>query len=241
MTTGTIITGNKKYTITRKITPGDRPNANIYLCEDEFGKSFIAKHFYKKRPMPNIAYGKRNHYGRRRDGSRLIFGEIKIQSNLNDFLIDHIERFKHNGKWIIILEYIDGSTFTEFIKKHRSDHIKTNGAVIKLAETLSKWHRNGFAHGDPHLDNCMIEITDSEELKVSLIDYCQLHHKNFKYCQKYDCFTSNKNRRFKEDLKNDTGYFGKGFRTGIVSLEKEIGYGSSLSELFDKHYSIGSN
>jgi len=236
MKIGEILTGNKKYTVTKKVTPGDRPNANIYLCADSNGQEYIAKHFYKQRPMPNVAYGKKNHYGRRRDGSRSIFAEIQAKSNTYDFLINHLDRFKHNGKWVIILQYIKGYTFDDFIKRNKSDLLIVKSAVVELAKTLVIWHNNEFAHGDPHLDNCMIQQTDSGDLKVWLIDYCQLHHKDFRYCQKYECFRSNKERRIKEDLINNTGHFGKGFRTGLVELENELGFGNVLSELFDMHY-----
>ncbi|MDP9076719.1 MAG: AarF/UbiB family protein [Bacteroidota bacterium] len=227
---------NKHYTIIRDVAAGDRPNANVYLCEDENQKKHIAKYFYKQRPMPNIAYGKKNHFGRRRDGSRLVFDEIRRMSKKNDFIIDHVERIKHNGKWVIILQYIDGITLTEFVKKHKSDNEIVYKAIIAFAKTLSKWHKNGFAHGDPHLDNCIVETTTTGELMVSLIDYSQIHHEDFHYCKQYDCFKTNRERRLIEDLVNNTSHFGRGFKTEIFALQKEIGYSNSLAELFDKYY-----
>jgi serine/threonine protein kinase len=231
-----IKTHNKHYTIVRKIAADDRPNANVYLCTDEKGTKFIAKHFYKHPPQPNIPYGKKNHYGRRRDGSDKVFNEIKDKHKFNDFVIDHIERINHKGKWVIIIEYIEGDLLREFILKNKSDLPKVYSSVIALAKTLAEWHQNGFAHGDPHLDNCIVQTNDNGELKAVLIDYSQIHHRDFYYCKKYDCFGSNPQKRIKEDLINNCNKLGKGFRSEIVGLEKQISLDTYLSELFDKHY-----
>src|ERR1700676_5177784 len=140
MKIGDIIKSENKshYTVIKDIATGNRPNANVYLCIDKSGKKFIAKHFYKQRPMPNIAYGKKNHYGRRRDGSRTVFQEIKNKSTNNDFIIDHIDRIKYNGKWVIILQYVDGVTLTQFIREHKTNPQIVFNAIIALAETISK-------------------------------------------------------------------------------------------------------
>jgi serine/threonine protein kinase len=239
MTTGDTIKSenNKKYTITENIAAEDRPNANVYLCEDENGKKFIAKHFYKQRPMPYIAYAKWNHYGRRRDGSNKVFNEIKEAGKNNEFIIDHIDRIKHKGKWVIILEYINGITLNEFIMKNKSNKVLVFAAVIALAKTLSEWHRNGFAHGDPHLGNCLIISTGINGLEIYLIDYSQIHHKDFHYCKHFDCFKSNHERRLKEDLINPSKKLGRGFKFEISALSEKLGYGNDLTVLFDEHYS----
>jgi serine/threonine protein kinase len=227
---------NGKYTIEQKLIQEDRVNANIYLCVDSCGKKFIAKHFYKLWPMPNISYGKKNHFGRRRDGSQLVFEEIKNQTQIHNFLVSHIDRFKHKGKWIIVLDYISGTTLTEYININKDDITKVSSCVIALAKTLSLWHKNGFAHGDPHLDNCMIQFNELDEPKVSLIDYCQLHHRSFKYCQQYKCFEPNKNRRITEDLMNPHKHFGRGFKQDLINLENQLGYDRTLSNIFNEHY-----
>jgi len=227
---------NKLYTIIKDIAADDRPNANVYLCEDESGKKFIAKHFYKQRPMPYLAYAKKNHYGRRRDGSAKVFSEIKAAGKNNEFIINHIDRINHKGKWVIILEYIDGITLTRFIEKHKANKATVVEVVIALAKTLSEWHSNGFAHGDPHLDNCLIQATAAGELKVYLIDYSQIHHKDFHYCKHFDCFKSNQNRRLNEDLINPSDNFGGGFKFEVSKLSKKLGYGNDLTTIFDEHY-----
>ncbi|WP_158994036.1 lipopolysaccharide core heptose(II) kinase RfaY [Mucilaginibacter sp. L196] len=236
MNIGEKITGKRTYSIEKRLFTNDRPNANIYLCKDKDGNNFIAKHFYKQCPMPNVAYGKKNHFGRRRDGSRVVFDEIKLQSQSNDFLIKHLDRFKYKGKWIIILEYIQGQTLTEYIRKNKEDASKIHSAVKALAKTLSTWHKNGFAHGDPHLDNSIITMDEANQPKVSLIDYCQLHHESFKYCKQYNCFGTDTKRRIKEDLINPQENFGRGFKQELINLQIELGYGNDFSETFDAHY-----
>ncbi len=231
-----IIKGNRKYKVIRKLIEEDRPNANIFLCADEDGKRYIAKHFYKNHPMPNVAYGKKNHFGRRRDGSRLVFSELHSKSLQHSFLIDHIERIKHYGKWVIILEYVEGVTFDSFIRRNASTPLLVENAVKALAEKLAELHNNGFAHGDPHLDNCLIEYTTNSVLKATLIDYCQLHHKDFKYCKQYGCFDLSRHNRQKQDLNNETKHFGRGFRAELIKLERGLSLGSNLSNLFDKYY-----
>ena len=95
MKPGDRIPSNKTvYSIIKDIAAGNRPNANVYLCEDENSNQFILKHFYDQPPRPNVSYGKYNHYGRRRDGSNKVFGEIKLMSKQHNFLINHLERFK---------------------------------------------------------------------------------------------------------------------------------------------------
>lgn len=237
MQIGTILHGEKKYTVTKNIAADDRPNANVYLCTDSEQKQYIAKHFYNNKPMPVVGFSKYNHFGRRRDGSHLVFNEIKEKSQKHIFLIDHIERFKHDGKWVIILEHVPGITFDKFIKQHKNDLNTLIKATESLAKTISIWHRNGFAHGDPHLNNCMINENNGE-LIVSLIDYCQLHHQDFQHCQKYNCFKSDRTLRFRQDIKNDGKHFGDGFRQELEDFEIKSGYTGYLTKVFDTNYSL---
>jgi hypothetical protein len=231
----------KNYEILKEISTVNRRNANVYLCIDENRKKYIAKHFYKQSPMSNISYGKKNHYGRRRDGSKLVFNEIHEKSQSYEFIINHESRIKHNKKWVIILEFIKGVTLNIFFEKHKSDINLLSDAVIALAETLSIWHSNGFAHGDPHFDNCIIQKTGETKLKIYLIDYSQLHHKDFYYCKKYGCFTPDNLKRITEDLINPSDKFGPGFKAEIIKVEQKLNLGIQLSELFDRHYQLSLN
>jgi len=228
---------HKRYTVIKEIATKNRPNAHVYLCEDENGQKFVAKYFYNQPPMPYVAYAKYNHYGRRRDGSRLVFEEIRKASKSYGFIIDHVERIKFNGKWVIILQYIEGVTLTDFIKNNTADKAVLSAAVAALARTLSEWHSNGFAHGDPHLDNSIIDISDVQDFKVYLIDYCQIHHKNFHYCKHFNCFTPNPEKRLNEDLINPSKRFGKGFKFEISEFSKNLGYADDLTVIFEENYS----
>ena len=230
----TIQSENHTYKITKAIAADNRPNANIYLCVDENGQELIAKHFYNGKVSPMVPYGKKNHFGRRRDGSEDVFHEIKKKSKEHDFLINHYERIWVEGHWIIIIEYIKGDLLSEFISKQYNSNLNlVKDVVAKLAETLSRWHSNGFAHGDPHLDNAIVQICNGIP-KVTLIDYSLIHHSDFKYCKRIGCFGSIYNR-IKEDLRNDSN-MGPGFLYTLEELEDKLGLGTILSEKFNDVY-----
>jgi RIO-like serine/threonine protein kinase len=230
-----IDTGLNKYTVTKPISV-DRENANIYLCTDQNGIEYIIKHFYMQAPMANIALSQYNHFGRRRDGSSTVFYEIQEKNKQYEFLLKHIERVRFNNKWLIILEYAQGITLAEYINKYYArDFKKVECAIIKLAETLTLWHNNGFAHGDPHLDNAMVHNAEGDNCKVMLIDYCFIHHKDFIYCQQYNCFEIDPGLRIREDLENN-GKLGNGFRYGILEIQDKLDLGTALSDLFDLNY-----
>lgn len=230
---GTIING---YTIISKISDDDRPNADIYLCEDGNGNKFVMKVFLKT-PSCNIGLSVYNHYGRRRDGSKLVFSEIQNMNQSYDFLVKHIDRFNHNGHWIILLEYIEGILVYDYIYNNwLTDHNLVYECVSELAKTLKKWHTSGFALGDPHLENALIHRIENTSCKIKLIDYSQIHHKDFHYCQKYKCFTNSNYNRFIEDLENNNSKLGNGFLKGIKDLEIKLEINSLLSNLFLEQY-----
>ncbi|PQJ08917.1 hypothetical protein CJD36_021875 [Flavipsychrobacter stenotrophus] len=230
-----IKSGNKTYTVIRLLAEEGRPNANVYLCQDEAGQKFVAKHFYGTSPSAVVGLSVHNHYGRRRDGSQTVFNEIQ-KCHSYDFIVKHIERLHFKGKWLIILEYIDGEMLGDFIRKTLKTDIELVKRCIKnLAETLSQWHNNGFAHGDPHLNNAMVQPNNNHSVK--LIDYSQIHHDDFQYCREYDCFASNKNRRITEDLENDfNGKIGEGFRYELLCMDEELGLDTMLTTSFDIQY-----
>lgn len=219
------------YEIITAITPEDRPNANVYLCTDDDGKQFIAKHFYNGRVSPVVGYSVYNHYGRRRDGSETVFNEIQEKTQNHDFLVKHHHRIWHNGHWVIILDYLRGELLSDFIiKNHEIDPLNTERVVLSFAETVKTWHSNGFAHGDPHLDNA---IVNPNNLKVMLIDYSIIHHRDFHYCKQFECFTSYD--RVGEDLRN-TSRMGKGFLNELENLENTLRIENVLSKKFKDHY-----
>ncbi|URC11073.1 lipopolysaccharide core heptose(II) kinase RfaY [Flavobacterium sp. B183] len=236
---GENIRGNSKiYAVTKRLleNQGDRPNANIYICEDEKNVKYILKHFYSKTPVSFIGYSKHNHYGRRRDGSHRVFNEIQKKNSQYPFLLKHIERIKHKNKWLIILEYIEGSTLSEFVKiNHSKDFNKVNNAIEQFGLELKNWHSSEFAHGDPHLDNVMISNKNDDNYIIKLIDYGQLHHPDFHYCKKVNCY-KDKNKRINEDLKNTNNKLGNGFLKGLIDLENALNIPNQLSSIFKKAY-----
>ena len=224
------------YEVIKCISGPKRPNANVYLCKTENGDHFIAKHFYNKIPMPNISYGKKNHYGRRRDGSILVFNEIREKCKSYPFLVKHLERIRFKNKWIIIQEYIEGQTFYDFIIENKDNLNIVLKAVEILAKTLTLWHCNKFAHGDPHLENAIIQTYSDGNMNVKLIDYSQIHHPDFHYCKKYECFSNQNRNRRSHDLHEPCNKLGRGFRTGLAEVGVEIMQKEKLLLHFDKNY-----
>jgi serine/threonine protein kinase len=218
-----------EYKIIKLIQPNGE-NANVYLVEDEDSKKFIIKEF-NKRVQPYVGLSKNNHYGRRREGAEIVFNEIDKISQKNKFLIRFYKRFKYNNKWCILLEYIEGETLGNFLRKNNENKSKIINIVEKFATEIRDWHNNGFAHGDPHLENVIVENENS----IKLIDYGQLHHQSFSCCQRFKCFNNNIDR-FSEDLINKSGKLGQGFITEIEKLENELNLKKILSETFKNKY-----
>jgi serine/threonine protein kinase len=232
-----VVSGAKTYTNFKPLAVEGRVHAKVYLCEDELGKPFVAKHFFDKSPKPisSTDKDKSNHFGRRRDGCEPVFGEIQ-RCHSQDFLVKHIDLILFKEKWLIILEFIDGEMLGDFIRGNHTANIELVKQSIKsLAETLTIWHNNGFAHGDPHLNNAL--VLRKNNYAVKLIDYSLIHNENFEYCKKCHCFSQDKNQRFKQDLENDFGgKIGEGFRYEILCVQEELGMSSILSDVFDKYY-----
>lgn len=236
----TQITGNsgKLYTITEDLAAGDRPNANLYICEDQAGNKFVAKHFYNGATQPVVGYSIYNHYGRRRDGSETVFYEIQTKAQEHNFLTKFYDRINHHGKWIIIIEHVPGELLYDFIlNNHEINPQLVEKAIISFAEEIKTWHENGYAHGDPHLENAIVQPEEGI-VRVKLIDYSLLHHRDFYYCQQFKCFESYD--RIGEDLRNNSR-MGKGFLKGLEDLEKTLNIGNRLSTTFLDHYKLRSS
>lgn len=234
---GTVLrSGTATYHVIRSLTPEERSHAKVYLCQDKDGVPCVAKHFHNGRPTPVLGYARRNHYGRRRDGSALVFHEIRKAAEEHPFLVAHRERFRHAGRWVIIQDHVDGTDLKKYIEdSFARDRAATLKAVEALARTLTCWHAQGFAHGDPHLGNALIHTDPAGATSVTLIDYGLIHHADFHYCRKYGCFDP-PSRRMEEDLEQPSGNLGRGFRDELKDLGDSNGLGTLLVDHFDKHY-----
>jgi len=232
-----IKTASDTYTIRKEISV-ERENADIYLCENGSGRKFVIKYFRNIIPRSNIGYGVYNHFGRGRDGSRSVFDEIRQESALRDFIVTHYERVRYDGAWMIIMEFVEGVDFRNFMVQHYAASLnKVLDATRALAQTLATWHNNGFAHGDPHLENAILQTLDDQSYAVKLIDYSQLHFKEFEYCKDYKCFSTDPLRRIKEDLVNPFhGKLGRGFRSDIQAVQHELGADDTMIKCFDETY-----
>lgn len=219
----------KDYTVIKTIQKNGE-NANVYLVE-KGGNKFVAKHFTKS-VKPYVQYAKHNHFGRRREGAHEVFKEIKIASEKHPFIIQFYERFKWDNKWCIIIDYFEGNTMNEFLFQFKNDEIKIISVIEKFALEVKLWHRNQFALGDAHLDNILVNNLTEE---IKLIDYSQIHHPDFKYCVKFNCF-SPINKRTDEDLENKTKHFGKGFITELKQTQTRLKIEIDLVQIFQNKY-----
>lgn len=231
-----INTGSNVYEITEGISL-NRDNADIYLCKDQDGVKYAAKYFCHGIPRPNIAYGKHNHYGRMREGSNSVFNEIREKSIAYNFIVTYHARIRHKNHWLIIMDYVQGYDLkTYLLANAHNEPEKSLKAIKAFAEELAKWHNNGFAHGDPHLMNCIIDANEAKEFSATLIDYSQIHHKDFHYCKKYKCFDPPLYRVW-EDFENEfNGKLGAGFEVDIRSVQNELNLGDTLINEFNLHY-----
>jgi hypothetical protein len=81
----------------------------------------------------------------------------------------------------------------------------------------------------------MISDKNDDNYIIKLIDYGQLHHPDFHYCKKVNCY-KDKNKRINEDLKNTNNKLGNGFLKGLIDLENALNIPNQLSSIFKKAY-----
>jgi hypothetical protein len=210
--------------------------AEIYKVIGSDKKKYILKYFHRSVPKCDIGRNKFNHYGRRRDGSELVFDEIQSKCRLHEFLVDHIERLRVGDKWAIVIEFVEGVVLGDFIlQNHKNERKRVISAIEALGQALSEWHANEFAHGDPHIFNAIL-VKRRDSFVVRLFDYSEIHHPDFVYCRKYKCYSVDPFRRIREDLRNPTGRVGMGFVADLERMEGELGLGTMLSDAFQQHY-----
>jgi hypothetical protein len=80
-------------------------------------------------------------------------------------------------------------------------------------------------------------ILEDQSCAVKLIDYSQLHFKEFEYCKYYECFSTDPLRRIREDLENPfLGKLGRGFRPDIQAVQQELRVDNTMLTCFDETY-----
>jgi hypothetical protein len=208
----------------------DGTHSEVFVVEDENGNPFVLKKFWeRKRANAWLAYrSKENHFGRQREAHYQVFQEINEMSELHPFLVKHVYKtkfwYKNKGVWtwcwVVLQEYIQGKSIRAIINQSRGDSTVLEKAFLLLGETLKLWHSKNLAHGDPHLENTIVEFEGESPTNVKLVDYSQIHHPSFKFCVRCKCFEP-LNRRILEDIENN-GVMGKGFLTEIKVLEDQM-------------------
>ncbi len=224
------------YKIQKLLSSGS--NASVYKVKDDNNKAKVFK-VYTGRVSCNNGRCKHNHYGRKRDGSKKIFNEIKEKSEKFDFLVQHFERFQldeYRKTYFMVMEYVEGILLEKYINNPLNSQGNLERAVELLAETLAKWHNHDFAHGDPHLGNAIVRVEyDGSPIEVKLFDYSQIHYPEFEYCKKYKCFECSR-RRKDEDLSRPDKKLGSGFLFELKEIDEQSNLNSLLYETFNNSY-----
>jgi len=214
---------------------GEGECAEVWSATTNEGQKVALKIFNcKRKPSPCDTRSKYNHYGKTRDGSEIVFSEVKEKGNVHPFLIKFFLLGKSGDQWVLVTELAEGVSLRAFIEKNKGDIDALSKAIFEFGRYLRQWHNADFAHGDPHLNNVMY---DQGNATVRLVDLNMIHHPDFYYCKEYCCFDRSKPaNRFREDMRNDSGKVGPGFLAEIEELEVKISCGSALSQSFLKGY-----
>lgn len=143
-------------------------NKNIYIVEGLVGVGGVGK-VYKVYDIKN-----REYYALKISTDlHSITKESNMLDRFNDLdcipkVID-IDDYEIMGEtyYFIVLEYINGETLKEYIRKHRINIKKLLGIIIVVGEMISKFHKKGYVFGDLKPENIMI---DKVNKKIKIID-----------------------------------------------------------------------
>ncbi len=100
--------------------------------------------------------------------------EATALSNLDHYGIVHVKDFgfTDNAQPYMVLEWIDGLTLPEFIKKQRRLSLETLRSIfVQIAEALSHAHERGVMHRDLKPSNIMIKVAADRTPCVKVIDF----------------------------------------------------------------------
>jgi len=233
-----IVINGQRYTIDTWLNAQQCERHQVYAATRADGLKAAVKFYpWSARAMPYAYQHTWTHLGRERDVSRQCVLEWSARQDDCPFLVKLLGRAQvwrgQRWQWCLATELVAGIPAEAYLKQKQYEE----GALLRfaagVADTLAQWHNGGVAHGDPHLGNVMVNGM-GEAYQVTFIDYNNVHHPHFYYCQRFHCFTAY--RPYEADLANDYGVFGEGFRTSLASLPVPLGLGQRLLEAFDDHY-----
>ncbi|WP_432404941.1 serine/threonine protein kinase [Wukongibacter sp. M2B1] len=80
-----------------------------------------------------------------------------------------LDDYEENGKiyYFIVIEYINGQNFKQYILRNKMDLKEIVGILIITGEMINDLHKKGYIFGDLKLENVMI---DRERGKIKIID-----------------------------------------------------------------------
>ena len=78
------------------------------------------------------------------------------------------DSFLENGKVCLVMEYLDGGSLKEYLKKHRQIPAeRAEEILVPVMEALMHLHSRGILHGDISPDNLLFDKNGS----LKLIDF----------------------------------------------------------------------
>ena len=110
----------------------------MYKVADSRGAQYALKYFHSGIPRYDLGRSKANHYGRRRDGSALVFKEIRRMCRRHHFLVGHLDRLPIGSSWGIIVEWLDGPMLGQFIIDNAEDNlVQVRQSIVSVSPSAS--------------------------------------------------------------------------------------------------------
>lgn len=98
-----------------------------------------------------------------RDGFRREFRTTSRLSHPN--IIRSLDTGEMNGQFYIAMELVDGETFDEFLRRHKSiSEVAAIGIISQVAESLHYLHEQGIVHRDIKPSNIMLTRNNQAKL-----------------------------------------------------------------------------
>lgn len=214
-----VVIDGVQYILTEPLPGGEC--AEVFIAQASNGGKRVIKRYPSGRSASPVTRGKRNHYSMTREVSTVVFDELADLHKHCLFIPELIARERIDGRWFLVMEFVAGKRFTKFLQDNLAIPDRAKKGCELLGRALREWHDAGVAHGDPHLENALVEMEGIVPSRVRLIDLDMVHSPTFQYCnQRWGCvFDRNQaGNRYGQDLSNDDGKVGRGF---LNELEQE--------------------
>jgi len=139
--------------------------ANVYKAENRLGYSFSSnivaiKELDLSRFNPNEHQEIVDNFQRERDVLKEISG--------SEYFPRYIDYFEENGKYYLVMEYVEGDTLEDLISNNKLDEKQIKEIGLKILDALEVLHKKGIIYRDIKPSNTIINMNG--DIKVKLID-----------------------------------------------------------------------